>query len=170
MRVFVLLLAWLPGLALGGWGDFEYDFDQGKPWVELQAQLPPYPDVASALPFFVSAATDNRFLIDRASLSVGEDGVVRYTLIAISPSGATNITFEGIRCATREYKIYAFGRNSQWSRNRYAAWMPIRYQVRNRPQHVLYTDFFCPGALIARDAQDIVFALKRGIHPRAEQP
>jgi hypothetical protein len=156
--------------ARGAWGDFDFEFDNEKPWVELQARLPAFPDLDAALPFFVSAASDNRFFIDPASLSVGEDDVVRYTLIVRSPAGATNITFEGIRCRTREFKIYAFGRNGEWSRNRYAQWAPIRYQDRNRQHHVLYFDFFCPGGIIARDAAEIVFALKRGRHPRAEAP
>ena len=159
-----------PLAALSAWGDFEFEFDNEKPWTELQAQLPAFPELGAALPFFVSSATDNRFFIDPASLSVGEDGVVRYTLIVVSPAGATNITFEGIRCKTREFKIYAFGRDGSWSRNRHARWADIRYQDRNRQHHVLYHDFFCPGGVIAHDAPEIVSALKRGIHPRAEQP
>lgn len=174
MRRFLLiaLLAWvLPAPASrAAWGEFEYEFDNEKPWVELQAQLPAFPVREAALPFFVSAATDNRFFVDPASLSVGEDGVVRYTLIVVSPAGATNISFEGIRCRTREYKVYAFGRDGQWSRNRFAQWKPIEYKDRNRQHHMLYDDFFCPGGIIARDAPEIVFALKRGIHPRAERP
>lgn len=170
MRFLCLLFLCLPGLASAAWGDFEYDFDNEKPWVELEARLPPYPKLDSALPFFVSAATDNRFFVAPESLSVGEDGVVRYALIVVSPEGATNITFEGIRCATHEYKIYAFGRDGHWSRNRYATWKPIRYQDRNRQHHVLYDDFFCPGGIVAKDEREIVFALKRGMHPALERP
>ncbi|MEO1767212.1 CNP1-like family protein [Thiobacter aerophilum] len=167
---FCLACLLLAPTAHAAWGEFEYDFDNEKPWVELEAQLPPYPRLEAALPFFVSAATDNRFFIDPQSISVGEDGVVRYALIVISPSGATNITFEGMRCGAHEFKIYAFGRGGQWARNRYAQWKPIEYKDRNRQHHMLYDDFFCPGGIIAKDAPEIVFALKRGIHPRAEQP
>lgn len=174
MRRFLFLLLTLPlfvaSTALAAWGDFEFEFDSEKPWVELQARLPAYPKLDDALPFFVSSATDNTFFIDPLSISVGEDNVVRYTLIVKSPEGALNITFEGVRCGTGEYKIYAFGHpDGQWSRNRYAKWSPIRYQDRNRQHHVLYDDFFCPGGLIAKDANEIIFALKRGIHPRAER-
>lgn len=173
MRRLLLLLLSLPlfasPAALAGWGDFEFEFDNEKPWVELQARLPAYPKLDAALPFFVSSATDNKFFIDPPSISVGEDNVVRYTLIVKSPEGAVNITFEGIRCATEEKKIYAFGHpDGKWSRNRYAKWSQIRYQDRNRQHHVLYDDFFCPGGIIAKDANEIVSALRRGVHPRAE--
>lgn len=174
MRRFIFLLLvlplWVPLAASAGWGDFEYDFDNEKPWVELQAQIPPYPKAEDALPFFVSAATDNKFFIDPASISVGEDGVVRYTLIVKSPEGATNISFEGMRCGSHETKLYAFGHpDGTWSRNRFAKWSPIRYQDRNRQHHVLYDDFFCPGGIIVGDRKEALFALKRGIHPRAEK-
>lgn len=174
MRRLISLLLLIPLSAplatLAAWGDFEYDFDNEKPWVELQAQLPAYPKLEDALPFFVSAATDNKFFVDPASISVGEDDVVRYTLIVKSPEGAVNISFEGIRCGTGEKKLYAFGHpDKTWSRNRFAKWAPIQYKDRNRQHHVLYDDFFCPGGIIARDAKEVVFALKRGIHPRAEK-
>ena len=155
--------------ALAGWGDFEYQFDEdNKPWQEVQAQLPAYPKTEEMLPFFVSAATDNQFFIDPKSISVGDDGVVRYTLIAKSPSGVLNVSFEGMRCGTHERKLYAFGRmDHTWSRNKYAKWEEIRYQDRNRQHHMLYDDFFCPGAIIVNDANEAIAALKRGIHPRA---
>ncbi|MHB1232647.1 MAG: CNP1-like family protein [Burkholderiales bacterium] len=170
-RYFILLLALLcTGPALAGWGDFEYNFDDdSKPWREIQAQLPAYPDLKTALPFFVSAATDNKFFIDPKSISVGEDGIVRYTLIVQSPSGVLNVSFEGIRCATHEKKLYAFGReDNTWSRNRYAKWTPIKYEDLNRQHHVLYDDFFCPDALIVKDANEAISALKRGLHSYAK--
>lgn len=170
-RYFILLLALLcTGSALAGWGDFEYNFDDdSKPWREIQAQLPAYPDLKTALPFFVSAATDNKFFIDPKSISVGEDGIVRYTLIVQSPSGVLNVSFEGIRCATHEKKLYAFGReDNTWSRNRYAKWTPIKYEYLNRQHHVLYDDFFCPDAIIVKDANEAISALKRGLHSYAK--
>lgn len=168
----LLLLAPLsaPFSALAGWGDFDIEFDNEKPWVELQAQIPAYPKQEEALPFFVSSATDNKFFIDPKSISVDADDVVRYTLIVKSPEGAVNITFEGIRCRSQEVKLYAFGKaDGSWSRNRYAKWSPIAYKDRNRQHHMLYDDFFCPGGISAKDANEAIFALKRGIHPRAER-
>ncbi len=155
--------------AFAGWGDFEYDFDaDNKPWKEVEAQLPAYPTTADAIPFFVSAATDNEFFIDPKSLSVGEDDTVRYTLIIKSVTGVLNVSFEGIRCGTREKKLYAFGRkDNTWSRNKYAKWEAIKFKDMNRQHHMLYDDFFCPNYLIVKNAAEALHALKVGIHPRA---
>lgn len=169
-KLFVLFSLLLPLMASAEWGKewgkFEFEFEQEKPWAEIEAQLPPYPKEENLLPLFVSAATDNKFFVDAASISAGEDAVVRYTLIIKSSAGAANVSFEGIRCASRERKLYAFGRKEgSWSRARYAKWEPIRYQDRNRHHHVLYDDFFCPGGIIVKNPQEAVDLLKRGFKP-----
>lgn len=164
--VAVLIMTLLPLTVSAEWGKFDYDFDEEKPWVEIEAQLPPYPKDENLLPLFVSAATDNHFFVDSASISVGTDGVVRYTLIIKSPAGAANVSFEGIRCNSHERRLYAFGRKEgSWSRARSANWEPIRYQDRNRQHHVLHDDFFCPGGIIVKDPQEAVDLLKRGFRP-----
>ena len=171
LRKVLLLGLWLPLTAYAAWGEFDIDFDNDKPWQELQAQLPAYPKVEESMKFFVSAASDNDFFIDPKSISVGEDNVVRYSLIVRSPSGVLNVSFEGIRCSTHEKKIYAYGRASgEWSRNKYARWLPIKYEDRNRQHHMLYDDFFCPREIIVKDPAEAIYALRQGIHPRAEQP
>ncbi len=49
-------------------------------------------------------------VVDTKHLSVGKDEVVRYTLVARSNSGASNVSFEGIRCTLNgDYKIYGYG-------------------------------------------------------------
>lgn len=163
------LLCLIHAPAFAGWGDFDYDFDaDNKPWKEVEAQLPAYPTPAEAIPFFVSAATDNSFFIDPKSLSVGEDDTVRYTLIIKSVAGVMNVSFEGIRCGTREKKLYAFGRpDGTWSRNKYAKWEAIKFKDVNRQHHMLYDDFFCPNYTIVKNAAEALNALKVGVHPRA---
>lgn len=144
------------------WGRFEYDFDSDKPWVEIQGLLPPAPKEQNLLPFFVSAATDNRFFVDEASISVGADGVVRYILLVKSPSGSANLTFEGMRCAAKEKKIYAIGRaDGTWAKARNPRWEPIRYEARNRHHHMLFDDFFCPSGLVVGGPAQAVEAFRR---------
>lgn len=162
----MLLLATIPLTASAEWGKFEYEFEQEKPWAEIEAQLPAYPKEENLLPLYVSAATDNKFFVDSASISTGDDGVVRYTLIVKSSSGAANVSFEGMRCASHERKLYAFGRKEgSWSRARAAKWEPISYKDRNRQHHVLYDDFFCPEGLIVKNPQEAVDLLKRSFRP-----
>ncbi len=149
---------------------FEADFDEEKkPWDEIQAQLPIYPDLSIALPFEVPSRPA-RFFVDPKSISVGTDGVVRFSLIAKSSSGVLNVSYEGIRCETRERKLYAVGRtDGTWSRNRYAKWDDILTSAKD-PQHfLLYNDFFCPEFDIVRDAAEAISALQSGIHPRAKR-
>lgn len=134
---------------LAGWGDFEYDFDEDKkPWQEVQSQLPAYPRADRLLPFEVSAASRNRHYIDDASLSVGEDGVVRYTVVVRTPGGAENVSFEGMRCDSGEHKLYAFGRSDgkgsgEWSRNRHARWKPIQARQATSYHRALFYHYLC---------------------------
>jgi CNP1-like family len=137
-------------------------------WNELNPHLPPYPREQNLLPFEVGGASANRFYIDSASISPGEDGVIRYTLAVKSPQGATNVSFEGMRCTTRELKRYAFGRgDGTWAKSRDEAWRPIVYQDSNPHHAVLYRDFFCPDLVPVRSQREAVDALKSGGHPRA---
>lgn len=146
----------------GNWGKFDYDYDD-KPWQELETRLPPAPKPENLLPFFVSAATSNRFYVDGASVSRGDDGVLRYTLVVKSAEGAVNVSFEGIRCSTGDVKRYAFGRaDGTWGKARESRWEQIGYKDVNRQHHVLYDDFFCPHGVAVGTAREAVDALKRG--------
>jgi len=159
----ILLLCLLPTLAFAEWGKFDTEFDNEKPWQELEAQMPLYPRDENLLPFEVSAATDNRFFIDRQSISIGSDGVVRYTLVVKSPSGARNISFEGIRCRTAEFRAYAFGRSDgTWSRARTSKWNGIEHKNMNRQHVVLLNDFLCAGEVPAASLDNLVQKLKYG--------
>ena len=139
------------------------EFD-GKPWEVLKAQLPSYPKPENLLRVHVSPATAFEFFVDAASVSVGQDGIVRYTLIARSTSGAVNVSYEGIRCLPRERKLYAFGRSdSTWSPARIPQWVPIS---QTNPQHAaLAEDFFCPESRRVRTTEEAVQALRRGNTP-----
>jgi len=134
---------------------------------EMQTPLPQYPEPENYLPFEVSVLTPFYFYVDAKSLSVGADGVVRYTVIAKSSDGALNISFEGMRCAEREFRIYAFGRvDKTWSEARNSKWEAIRSGPRNAQRAALYNDYFCPVGGDIATAEDGVRALKSGGKPR----
>ena len=140
---------------------------EDREWREAEVALPAFPRPADLLPFFVSAASDFRFFIDGASLSVGADGVVRYTLVARSPQGAESVVFEGMRCATREVRGYATGRaGGGWSR-RDTPWRAIGHPSVQRWHQALATEYFCPGRTAIHSAAEGLDALRRGGHPRA---
>lgn len=157
-----LLLALFPLLACADRGNSDYEFENEKPWKELQHTLPAYPKEENLLPFYVSATTDNFFFVDAASISIGDDGVVRYALLVKSPQGAVNLTYEGMRCTSHEKKVYAFGRaDNTWSQARYSKWEAISYQNRNRQHHVLYDDFFCSGGITVASPERAIESFKR---------
>jgi len=139
-----------------------------KPWEEQKLQMPPYPKDETLLKIPVSGTTAFEFFIDLASVSVGQDGVIRYTLLAKSESGAKNVSFEGIKCKGRESKLYAFGRpDGTWSQARNPQWVRISGVQANRQQATLADDFFCPGRLIVSNTREALEALRHGGHPRA---
>lgn len=148
---------------------FEEDFDdQEKPWQEIAVQLPSAPAPENLLAFDVSATATQSFAIDAKSLTVGSDGVVRYTLVAKSREGATNISYEGIRCESFEKKMYAFGRpDGSWSRSRRDQWERIFESSTNRQHSALAKDYFCRGKVVEGKAEDIVQRIRsqRPVNP-----
>lgn len=146
--------------------DNNYDETDEKPWEEIEAHLPPAPKPESLDSFFVSAATDNKFMVDRDSISVGIDGVVRYTLVVLSSSGAQNVSYEGIRCSFGERRTYAFGRSDRtWSKARNSKWTRIQDNSLNRHHATLYFEYFCANGNSVRDADEARMALRSGGHP-----
>ena len=146
------------------WEGWDYSFDREiKPWAEMQAQLPAYPGDGTLLPIDVSAVTTHRFFVDEKSVSTGSDGVVRYTLVIKTSGGATNVSFEGIRCETREQKYYAIGRaDGSWTRARDPRWRRIEFQHVNAHHLTLYGEYFCQGKFVRGNATQLVQALRRG--------
>lgn len=141
---------------------FDEDFDdQNKPWEEIAIQLPQAPQKENLVPFYVSATATQQFAVDTASLTVGADGVVRYTVVSSSQEGARNISYEGIRCQTYERKLYAFGRpDGSWSRSRRDQWERIASNAANRYHAALFKDYFCSETAVAGNAKDIVYRLR----------
>jgi len=167
LRSVCLLLAFVvPGCGFAA-SDEE---DEVKQWQEEKIVLPASPTEASLLPFYVSAASENRFFIDVSTLSVGVDGVVRYTLVVVSPEGGRNVSFEGMRCETKERRIYASGRaDGSWSESRVKQWAKIRDAYGNRQHAALFLEYFCPGGVIVRDAAEAREALRLGGHPETRR-
>ena len=90
---------------------------------------------------------------------------MRYTLIAVSPLGAENVSFEGVRCKSREHKTYATGRaDGSWSR-REGSWRRIGTGNAQRWQYTLRVEYFCPQGVPIATAAEGIDALMRGGHP-----
>lgn len=146
------------------WELWEVEFDDAKkPWKELESRLPPYPRTEHLVLFEGGGASQHRFYIDAQSLSVGEDGVVRYTLLVRTAGGATNVSFEGMRCETREQKYYALGRaDGNWVRAHNPRWRRLEPQSFNRHHDVLYADVLCIGLMPVATTREMLQRLKGG--------
>lgn len=176
-RWFALLLAVAAGNAVAqapeppGHRQYTIDFEEDAPWQEQQdVPLPAFPRPENLLEFYVSAVSNNKYLIDASTLAIGNDGVVRYVLVVRTSGGAVNISFEGINCKERSWKHYATGHGSStWVRSRASriGWRPIENKPVNRHHAALSRDLFCPNGIPIHTADEGRDALRLGKHPNS---
>jgi hypothetical protein len=154
------------------WRDWEGDFEEDKKsWKEIQAQIPPYPKAANLVRIKTGVASGHTFYIDTTSISLGEDGVVRYTAVIKAAGGAMNVMFEGLRCDTREQKVYALGHpDASWVRARNTKWERVMLRELTPYRHTLYHEFFCHSRTQPTPVKHAVEALKRGQGFRPSSP
>lgn len=129
--------------------------------------MPSAPREADLVEFDAGAGgRDFRFFVDRRSISVTDQGIVRYSLVARSPSGVRNVTYEALSCREREVLVHATARpDGTWSAA-HPMWRPVA-----RPWHrALLRDYFCPKGLPIVSAEEGVVALAQGGHALARQP
>jgi hypothetical protein len=163
LSVLIVLTAWSLSAAADTQNDWVPSGFEDAPakWQEAAFQLPAPPDAAGLMEFYVGPTATQTFFIDSKSMSIGGDGVVRYTLLSKSKSGAINVSYEGIRCATVESKAYAYGRqDGTWDLARNPAWRPITELVANRQHAALVKDYFCDSNSIAGTLTDIIKRIK----------
>jgi hypothetical protein len=97
-------------------------------WREEAVELPAAPQERDLVEVGIGGNADSyRYRIDLRSVSVGSDGVTRYTVVLTTTEGARNVFYEGIRCSQALSRLYAFG-SSGGTFQRVAAesWEPLR--------------------------------------------
>ncbi len=140
-----------------------------KEEAEALPELPVFPRRENLVEFFVSSASDFKFFVDRAAIGV-KAGVVRYTLVARSPSGIDNISYEGMNCAAGEYRVFALGRPDGTWLSRPGPWREIPTRSVQRWHSALQREYFCPNRIPVTDIAEAVRALEQGGHARAKLP
>ncbi|WP_291988765.1 CNP1-like family protein [Candidatus Accumulibacter sp. ACC007] len=131
----------------------------------IEVQFPAFPQAENLIPFTVSATAESKFMIDSESLSVSPERVVYYTLVIVSSAGARNVSYEAIRCATGERRVYGFGRSDDtWSKARSEQWLRIQESTVNRQHAALFGEYFCTVGTSLRDADDARRILRSGGH------
>ena len=136
--------------------------DTSKSWKEVEAQLPAYPKTEDLVKVEASRGP-HQFFVDARSVTLGSDGVVRYTAVTKTGGGATNVSFEGMRCETREQKVYALGHaDTTWARVRESKWQRIEHRELTPHRYVLYREYFCADRLRPTPPRRAIEALRRG--------
>lgn len=140
-----VFLACLPTVSASdddtGWST---NFIPREAWKEGGVTIPPWPVKQNLLEVAVDRANfPFRVFIDQPSLSIGDDGVVRYTLAIISTSGAQNTFFEGILCNKREYRRYAYGSGDRWHKLADSGWQRITRGGSDGYRYTLYRHYLC---------------------------
>jgi hypothetical protein len=132
-----------------------------------EAAPPAWPKDANLVEFNGGNVTTFRFFIDSASLTVAS-GVVRYALVARSPSGVSNYSYEGMRCeGAGQVRIYAYGQDGRWVAQR-SEWREIQPKVVQSWHQELRSRYFCPNRIPVASAAEGLDALRRGGHPSVD--
>ena len=145
-------------IIFGEYGDDEEE--KPREYKVLPVKLPAFPDEEKLLPFEIGPTQTQSFFIDPESISVSPDEI-RYTMVTKSNAGAKNVSYEGVRCGTFEFRRYAYGhRNGKWVMSKNEDWRLINFHATNRPRAVLVQEFFCDGKAIAGSAEDMIFRIR----------
>ncbi|MBK9238120.1 MAG: CNP1-like family protein [Rhodoferax sp.] len=104
-------------------------------WQESDVPAPPVVIGKDLIPIDMPANLALRFGVDPKTLTITNDGVVRYVMVASNDQGARNVMYEGVRCATGEVRTYARQDSTgQWTADAQAQWRPLHGQ-RDGPRH-----------------------------------
>lgn len=86
--------------------------------------------------------------------------------MARSASGAENVSYEGMRCKSGTYKVYAFGqRDGNW-RERQSEWKNLDAYKAQRVHISLRREFFCPHDEPIHSVEEGLKALRLGRNPK----
>lgn len=130
-------------------------------WKESQLPSPPAFDVKRLIPIDMPKYVSLKFGVDPATLSISPDGVVRYVVVATSPTGSINAMYEGIRCSKGEVKTFArHPSNGKWATVEEPQWQALDGNLPSKHALALARQGLCEGrSVAARSVPDMVKAL-----------
>jgi CNP1-like family len=156
------LAIWALGLALcNGMAVAQLAADDPD-WKESDAPSPPTFDLKRLVPFEVSNSSPMKWGFDPDTMKITPDGIVRYVVVAQSPSGVVNAMYEAVRCTTSEWKTYArFNQDSGWNLAADPQWRPLRgYQPSNHAMR-LAQQGMCTGGAPAQSVRQVVRSVQQ---------
>jgi hypothetical protein len=163
-RLLLCALAALAAQAAGPAGAQRRDEEPAQEALQAEVRLPAYPKADGLIEFQVSGAGSFRFFVDPASLTLESGGEVRYTLVARSPAGLDNVSYEGTRCGVGAIRVYARGNDGRWDA-RQSERRDVEPRSVQRWHFELRRSYFCPLGSVIVSVQEGLDALRRGGHP-----
>jgi hypothetical protein len=139
-------------------------------WREVEAPPPPAIKLDGLIPLDMPRSA-LRLGVDPSSLSLRSDRIVRYVVVAVSATGAVNALYEGIRCDTGEFKVYARGNpGGGWTISKDSPWRTLHDGQSSSHTLVVARTGACIGHAPNRSATQIVRDLRAPADTRFNQP
>jgi len=131
-------------------------------WSESETPAPPTVDFSNLVPFAGAASSSLVYGIDPATIRfTASDGLVRYVVVAFSSTGARNVMYEAIRCATGEFKTYArYTSDGRWNSISAPQWRSVFGSMPSKHPLHLARSGVCDGAAPVPSASAVVRRLK----------
>ena len=156
MRPKLIVLAW----ALAACAIHAQIVAPDPDWRETQAPPPPALKLDGLIPLDIPESS-LRFGVAPESITIGNDGIVRYVVVARSNSGAMNAMYEGILCRNGEYKVYArHNPDSGWVPASDAPWKSLDERPLSRHTRVMARSGACMGHGPSHSAARIIQELR----------
>lgn len=134
-------------------------------WKEAEVPAPPalnVTDLKRLVPFEVSAHSELRWAVDPAAITITDDGLVRYVVVARSTSGLINALYEAINCNKAEFKTYArYNAHGGWVTVEAPQWRSLYDKLPSRHALMLAKQGACVGHATAQSATEMVQTLKK---------
>ncbi len=169
-------MLWLAVVALGASSvAIGQVFVEDPDWKEVDVPTPPSFDKDRLIPVTMPPYVTLRFGVDPATVTITSDGVIRYVMVAQNnnsgggsgtssamPSAMTSAMYEGIRCASGEFKTYArFNASGQWAAVNNPQWRSLYDNNTSKHALALARQGACDGrSARARSVSAIISALK----------
>ena len=134
-------------------------------WKEADVPPPPAFDVNKLVLFEVSSQAALVYGIDPATVQISKpDDIVRYVMVASSASGARNVLYQGLRCATGEYKTYArYYAEGGWKMTGETGWASLFGTNASLPARRLAQAGACDGRAIPLTVRELVTSVKSSV-------
>lgn len=132
-------------------------------WQEDAPPPAPAYDAARLIEIEMPRTSSIKLGIDPKTITVNvQTGVARYVVVARGPS-AVNASYEGIRCATGQYRVYARKvQDGPWQDESDSKWKDMRgqHQVMVRYPFQLARNGICDGTTVRSSVREIVHLLE----------